>query len=301
ESHRIREDVLTSIRYYEKAIEEDQSYALAHAGLAMAYAALANYGYTAPLEGQRKAEEAARKAFALDDNLAEAHAALGVAYLTSTPSNYTLGDRELRRAIELSPSLAVAHNYLGTSLARQGRLDESLAELLKARELDPLSSIIARNLAIPYYLNRDYARALELVQQANELGPAFSSSWEVGAYIQNKLFDEALAGLEKAERERKSDPILIHSAGLVYAARGERAEALRIIKELEEMPGVSWNHWKIAKVYAALNEKELALTWLERGMAARTITFFLKDDQGWDPIRRDARFANLMRQMGITP
>src|SRR5207245_134055 len=100
--------------------------------------------YIAPIEGKRKAEEAARKALNLDENLAESHAALGQAYILFAPSNFSLGDRELRRAIELSPSLALAHLYLAISLVQRGRHDESLEEYLKARELDPLSSNIAR-------------------------------------------------------------------------------------------------------------------------------------------------------------
>ena len=159
---------------------------------------------------------------------------------------------------------------MGVSLARQGRLDESLEETLKARELDPLSPIIARTVALPYYLKRDYARALELLRQANELGPSFITTWEIGVYIQNKLFNETLAELEKAKRERKNDPILIYGTGMVYAAQGKRAEALQIIKELEEMSGASLSqaHW-IAKIYATLNEKETGLdmagTWLSNG------------------------------------
>ena len=105
---RTREDLLEAIRYYEKAIEEDRNYALAYAGLADAYTILGSHAYIAPIEGRRKAEEAARKALALDDNLAEAHAALGFVYIVFAPSNFSLGDRELRRAIELSPSLALA-------------------------------------------------------------------------------------------------------------------------------------------------------------------------------------------------
>src|SRR5262245_52512859 len=192
---RAREDLLTAIIYCEKAIEEDRNYALAYAGFADAYFGLGVRGHIAPIEGWRKGEEAARKALALDDNLAEAHAALGQAYTQFATSNFSLGDRELRRAIELSPSLAMAHQYLGISLMRQGRLDEGLAEYLKARELDPLSSIIARGLALPYYLKRDYGRALDLLRRANanELGPAFSTTFEIGAYIQNRLFNETLA------------------------------------------------------------------------------------------------------------
>jgi tetratricopeptide (TPR) repeat protein len=119
-------------------------------------------------------------------------------------------------------------------------------------------------------------------------------------YTHNQLFDEALAELEKAKQDRKGDPLLIYSTGIVYAAQGRRAEALQIIKELEEMSGASLSqaHW-IAKIYAALNEKELALTWLERSSAAGAIGAFFKDEPVWDPIRSDPRFADLVRRMGI--
>src|SRR5207249_4996573 len=190
----------------------------------------------APIDGTRKTEKAAREAVALDENLAESHAALALAHIAFAPSNFQLGDRELRRAIELSPSLALAHGYLAFSLARQGRPDESLEEILKARELDPLSPIIARGVAFPYYLKRDYPRALELLRQANELGPAFTTTWEIGVYI--------------------------------------------------------------AKIYATLNEKEMALSWLERGLATGAIGSFYKDEPVWDPIRRDPRFTDLVRRMG---
>jgi len=295
-----REDQFTAIRYFESALGEDHNYALAYAGLGDAYAALGNRGHIAPMEGRRKAEEAASKALALDENLAEAHATLGFAQTIFTPSNFSLGDRELRRAIELSPSFAGAHYYLGISLTRQGRLDESLEVLLKARELDPLSSIIARTAVQPYYLKRDYGRALGLLRQANELGPALSTSWEIGVYIQNKSFDEALAELEKAKQERKDDPLLIFDTGMVYAAQGKRAQALQIIKELEEISGASLSqaHW-IAKIYAVLNEKELSFSWLERGLAAGAIGPFYKDEPVWDPLRNDPRFADLLRRMGI--
>src|SRR5262245_4300490 len=297
---RTREDISMSIRYYEQAIAEDRNYALAYAGLSEAFGGLGVRGYIAPSEGRRKQEENARIALALDENLAEAHAAIGYAYIRFAPYNFAQGDRELRRAIELSPSLATAHQALGSSLVRQGRLDESLDEYLKASKIDPLSSNSPRQVATPYYLKRDYAQAIALLRQANQVGPAFSSSWEIGVYIQNRLFDEALAALENAKRERKSDPILIYSTGAVYAAMGKRTEAIKVIKELEAMSGASLDQaqW-IAKIYAALNEKDLALTWLERGLAAGAIGALYKDDPVWDPIRSDARFGDLLRRMGI--
>jgi serine/threonine-protein kinase len=295
---RTREDLLTAMSYYDRAIEEDRNYALAYAGFADAYANLGAYGYIAPIDATHKTEKAAREAIALDENLAEAHAALALANIAFAPSNFPLGDRELRRAIELSPSLALAHSYLGFSFMRQGRLDESLQEMLKARELDPLSPIIARQAAMPYHLKRDYPKALELLRQANELGPPFTTTWEIGVYIQNKLFNETLAELEKAKRERKGDPILIYDTGMIYAAQGKRAEALQIVKDLEGISDASLSEAHlIAKIYASLNEKEMALSWLERGLATGAIGPFYKDEPVWDSIRGDLRFEALVQQI----
>jgi hypothetical protein len=108
--------------------------------------------------------------------------------------------------------------------------------------------------------------------------------------------------LENAKRERKDDPLLINFTGMVYAAQGKRAEALQTIKELEEMSGPNLDQalW-IAKICATLKEKELALSWLERGLATETIGPFYKDEPVWDPIRGDPRFADLLRRMGIPP
>ncbi len=297
---RTNADLLASVSYYEKALQEDGKYALAYAGLADAYANLGYYGSIAPIEGRRKAEEAARKALELDDKLAEAHAALGLTYIGFAPSDFSIGDKELGHAIELSPNLAVAHYNLGLSFIRQGRLDEASAELMEARALDPLSSVIARAVVIPYYFKRDYGRAFELLRQANELGPALSATWEIGLFIRSGSIKEAFAEIEKAKDARRNDPLLIYSAGMAYAASGKRAEALQSIKELEAIAGSSLStaHW-IAKIYATLNDKENAFSWLERGLATGALGVFDKDEPVWDPIRDDPRFQELVGKMVV--
>ena len=297
---RTREDLITTTQYFEKAIAEDQNYALAYAGLADVYGAMGVRGYIEPPQARRKEEEYARKALDLDDNLAEAHAAFGVIHVVFAPFNFSVGDRELRRAIELSPSLAGAHQFLGHSLMEQGRIDEGLAEYLKARELDPLSAIVARNVATSYYAKREYAQALKLLQEANELGPAFTNPGEIGIYIQNRLFDETLAELEKAKKDRPGDPVLIYDTGAIYAAQGKRAEAVQIVKQLEQMSGTSMSQAQfIARIYAILNETEQAFAWLERALAVGGMSGIHKDDVMWDPIRSDPRFADLLRRLGI--
>jgi TolB-like protein len=296
---RTREDLLNAVRYYENAIKEDNNYARAHAGLADAYANLTARGYMAPLEGRKKIREAAEKALALDENLAEAHIAQSLKYLAA-PYDFPEGERELRRAIELNPNLGTAHLYMSLSLMRQGRFEEGLDEMLKAREVDPLSPIIGRQVSLSYHLKRDYVRALEVLKRANELGPPFSSTNEIGIYVQLRLFTEALEELDKAKRERKDDPILIYSAGILHAAQGKRPEALEVVKELERLSGTDLTQaqW-IAKIYAALNEKDLSFAWLERGLAAGSIVSFYKDEPVWDTLRGDSRFPDLLRRMGI--
>jgi len=297
---RTNADLLASVSYYEKALQEDSRYALAYAGLSDAYANLGYYGSIAPVEGRRKAEGAARKALELDDKLAEAHTALGQIYIAFAPSDFSTGDRELNHAIELNPNLAVARYNLGLSFIRQGRLDEAIVELQKARALDPLSSVIARAVVIPYYFKRDYQRAFELLREANELGPPLSATWEIGLFIRSGSLNEAFAEIEKAKDARKRDPLLIYSAGMAYAASGKQAEALQSIKELEAMSGASLStaHW-IAKIYATLNDKESAFSWLERGLATGALGVFYKDEPVWDPIRDDARFATLVEKMVV--
>lgn len=297
---RTREELFTAINYYEKAISEDGNYALAYAGIAEVYANLGGRGYLPPIEARRKAEEAVQKALALDDNLAEAHLAIGEISVLFAPFDFTRADRALQHAVQLSPNLASVHQYIGNSYVLRSRYEEALREFLKARELDPNSSVLARLVVGPYYYRRDYARAMDLLQQANELRPGYLTLWEVGVYIENRKFDYAWAELGKEKQQRKDDAILKESEGQLYAAQGRRAEALQIISEMETTsgPGATEAEY-IAGIYARLGDKEQAFTWLNRGLDASAIWFFIKDDPVWDPLRSDPRFAVILRRMGI--
>ena len=297
---RTRQDLFTAISYYKKAIEDEPNYALAYAALPEVYASLSMHGFIEPAEGRRKAYEAASTAISLDPDLAEAHAAVGQTHIQFAPFDFSTGDLELRRAIELSPSLIIAHYLLGASLLEQGRFDEGLEVLVKARELDPLSPLIARLVAYAYFLKRDYRRAIELLRQSYELGPLFTVNAEIEIYISSGALDEAIAELDKAKEQRKDDPTLIYCMGMVFAAQGRRTGALHTIKELEQMSGAGLNlAHLIARICAQMNEKGLALTWMERGLEAGAIPIFFKDSPVWDPIRGEARFRELLRRMGI--
>jgi serine/threonine protein kinase/Flp pilus assembly protein TadD len=297
---RTREDLETAARFYEQAIVEDPNYALAYSGLAEAYGNLGVRGYIPPSEGRRRLSEAAQKAVSLDPNLAESHVAVGYSLMGFAPYDFPAAERELRRATELSPSLAIAHLYLALTLLREGRLDEGLREMLTARGLDPFSAIIARQVALYYNLKRDPARALQVLRQADELGAPFTTTTEADIYVQNRLYNEALARLDVEARTRKDDPVLIYDAGLLYAAEGKRADALERVKELERLSGTdaAQAEW-IAKVYAALGEREEAFAWLDRGLSQGAIGAFYKDEPVWDALRGDPRFNALLRRMGV--
>jgi tetratricopeptide (TPR) repeat protein len=172
--------------------------------------------------------------------------------------------------------------------------------MLKARELDPFSTIIARQVALYYLLKRDYPRALIMLRQSNESGPRLTTTTEIGIYVQNKLYDEALAALDKESRERKDDPVLILNRGMVYAAQDRRGEALKMVRELEQLNGndLTQAQW-IAKIYAMLHDKEQALTWLERGVTMGSIGSFYRDEPVWDSVRDNPLFPNLLQRMGV--
>jgi hypothetical protein len=149
-------------------------------------------------------------------------------------------------------------------------------------------------------LKRDYPRALQILRQANQSGPPFTTSTEIVVYIENQLGDEALNMLEKESRDRKGDPLLICNRGMVYAAQGRRLEALKVVAELEQLSGVDYSQAQsIAKIYAWMKDKELVFTWLERGLRTGALGVFYRGDPTWDSIRDDPRFSTLLQRMGV--
>jgi TolB-like protein/Tfp pilus assembly protein PilF len=256
--------------FYRQALARDPNFAEAAAELARNR--LSRHWFVSPLAPAELEEVKSLidRALALAPNSPEAHFALGLFFYWGH-RQYENALAEFNRTLELQPNNADARAYCAWVYRRRGEWERSLADSQQAEELDP-----------------------------RDASPPLSTTWEIGAYIQSGSFSEALEELEKVKRERKSDPILIYDTGMVYAAQGKRSEALQTIKELEEMSGASLSeaHW-IAKIYATLNDKEMAFSWLERGLATGAIGVFYKDDPVWDPIRSEPRFADLLQRMGI--
>jgi TolB-like protein/Tfp pilus assembly protein PilF len=163
-------DLQKSIDYFNRAIAIDPNYALAYAGLSNAYSNLAQNPETPP-ESLTKARDAALNAVSLDDNLAEAHAAL--AYVIEDAYDFAGAEREFKRAIELNPNYATAHQWYGTLLSLLGRHEESFAELRRALDLDPFSLIINKNYGDSLYYARRYDEGMAQLKKTIELNPNF--------------------------------------------------------------------------------------------------------------------------------
>ena len=295
-------DLEAAVDHYRRAIARDERYALAWAGLTDAYILLASRGALQFADGRRLAMEAAERALAIDPTLAEANAAVGQMKVYVAPFDFEGGDRALRRAIELNPGWAIAHQFFAVSLLEQGRLDEGVRELETAHELDPLSGFITRFLAFAHTLKGDDARAMSIYRSAASLGPAFATIWDMDLYRQANAIDEGLAELARTSQGREGDPyVRLNRAGL-QAAKGNRAEALPVAAEFERLSASNpaCAHFA-ARLYVALGDYDHGFELLSRAIDAQAMPIFYKDQPLWRPIRQDPRFQAALRRMGIPP
>lgn len=292
-----------AIEYFEEAIEKDQGYAQAYAGLADSYALLGSMGNAVlpRSEAMPRARVAAEKALLIDETLAEAHASLAFVRM-HYEWDWPGAEREFKRAIELNPSYATAHHWYAYYLMARGRTDESLAEIKRAQEIDPLSLIINTDVGEMYFFARQYDRAIEQCQKTRELDPNFDLAVRLlgWAYLQKGMHQEAITELQRAvhlsEGRRDSTALL----GYAYAVVGRRDEAKKILSELKEMEKVSYvAPFEISLVYTGLNEKDQAFTWLEKAYDDRSGSLILLNaDPASDGLRSDPRFADLVRRVG---
>jgi len=302
---RTDEDVRSAIEYFKKAIDSDPTYALAYIGLSDCYLILGSFGVAtlAPKDAFPRAREALERALEIDDTLAEAHNSLGYC-LANYDWNWTAAQREFKRALELKPGYPVAHHWYGfLFLVAFGRLDEAIAELRHALELDPLSLPIGSNIGFLLYLARRYEDALAHFRRHLEMDRTFVyTHWQMSlAYEACGKYNEAIAGFQKAISLSGTSTLPRTLLARTYALAGRKAEALKLIDELNE---ISVQHYvspyRIAAVYAALGDRDRAFKWLEHAYEARDgWLIWLAVDPVVDSLRSDERFTELLRRIGL--
>jgi adenylate cyclase len=295
---RTTEDLNRAAALFQQALDVDPKYALAHSGLADAYALLVEYSRARPAEMLPRAVANARKALELNPALAEPHATLGL--IAMDGYDWPGAEREFKRAIELRPGYVTAHHWYAIFLAMMGRFPEARAQAEQALQLDPASLIVSNMVGVVLYDARDYAGAIEAFRRTLELDPTFVPAREflACAYMSAGKKQEALAQLASTGG---SDIDYATMRAWVLAETGEREEASRLARELLQRSGREAFHpGMLAAVHAVLGDRDRAFELLERAYQEKDWTVReLKVSPIWDPLRDDPRFGKLLKKMNL--
>jgi tetratricopeptide (TPR) repeat protein len=253
----------------------------------------------APDQALPKAKAAAIKALDLDHNLGEAHASLAFCF-DVFDWNWTAAEQEFKRAIELSPGYATAHHWYAWHLSEMGRMNEALGEMRKAQALDPLSLIINADLAEELLIAHSYDESIQQSRRTIEMDPNFAvAHYDLGvALMQKQSYAEAMNELENAVKLSGGSPICKSTLACAYVLSGRKAQALKIQKELTQQSSVRSNAAEIALICIAMRQNDEAMRWLEKAYTGHFNPSILLRP-GFDPLRSDVRFQNLLERIGL--
>jgi serine/threonine-protein kinase len=289
-------------RHFLNAAEIDPQLGLAYAGLADVYVLLDLYSGLRADEALPRAEEAARKALEIDDQLAEAYPALGMVKLYRR-WDWAGAEADFKRAIELRPNYATAHHWYSIVLRGKGRFKEAVAEARLALELDPLSPIMNANLGDVYFFARRYDDAIRQHRLGRDLDPAFAAThlYLGMAFAQSGAIDSAIVSCRTARALTGSGPYALGGLGYALGRAGRRPEAERILKELEGISARGQSvPFDIGLVWVGLAGADHALEWIEK--ACREQPSGVKDlgvDSRFDALRGTPRFRKILLQLGL--
>jgi TolB-like protein/Tfp pilus assembly protein PilF len=290
------------IEYFQQAIELDPHYALAYSGLADSYTTLGYFSSLAPKDCFPEAKKAATKALELDSTLAEPHTSLAYAKFYYD-WDWEGAGREFEQAIELDPNYALSHHWYSVYLTARERHAEALAEIERANELDPLSLIIATDMGFESYYSGQYDQAIKQLQSVLEMNQDFPLAhlWLGRTYQQKAMHKEAVAEYEKAEAVLRNWVPAKAAIGNAYGVWGKKAEAQRVLKELDELAKEKYvTPYGTALVYAGIGEKDQAFAALNEAYAQRSHWLvWLELDLRWGELRTDPRFADLVHRIGL--
>lgn len=298
-NRRTAEGFNRAVEYFEKAINEDPGYALAHAGLADAYTVRSIFAIQPPAEAYPQARAAALRALELDDHLAEAHAALAHVRI-QFEYDWPGAEKELRQALALNPNYAWARHLYAHWLGTQGRFEEGLSEMRQAQELEPLSLYIHANLGMLLYYARRYDEAINQLEKTLEMDAGLDHARSLlgRAYLSKGMYDQGIAGFQQ---RTTPTPGSFGDLGLAYALAGRSNEARKEIEKLRQLSQQRYvPPYDLAVIYAALDERDKAFEWLEQAYTDRSQRMvYLQQDPALDKLRSDPRYKQLARRMGF--
>ena len=300
---RTEEGLRKAVEFFDKAVLEDPQYSQAYSGLSDAYELLGHYGVLSPAEVWTKSTSNAAWAVLLDDDSAEAHVSL--AHVKSTQDWDFLGaEREFQRAISLAPRYATAHHWYAVScLAPLGRLDDALQEIMLAHAIDPISSIISRDVATSHYYRREFEAALEQCDRTIEQNPHFVGAYWTLGLVQEQMgdLDESAAAFQRAIQLAPQSPRMRSGLARVMAVSGGRDRALQILADLHDLSRKRYvSPFDLASIHFALGNREEGYEWLNKAFQDRCFELVVtRVDPRFDLLRSDARFKQLSAQLGV--
>jgi TolB-like protein/DNA-binding winged helix-turn-helix (wHTH) protein/Tfp pilus assembly protein PilF len=301
---RSQEGLNKAIDYFQLATQKDPHYALAYAGLADCYSIIGSaiVGTVPSYEVAPKAKAAALKALELDDTLAEAQTSLATVRF-NYDWDWAAAATGFRRAIELNPSYATAYQRYSLYLMATGRTQESLMQMNRARDLDPMSISMNFSLGWRLYMARQYEQAIEQLRNTLDMDPNFALARMVlgQAYEQKGSYQQAIAELQKAASTSHDSPMMLGALGHAYGASGNRSEAEKILNQLMDLSKKQYvSPFYMAIVYVGLTENDKAVDWLERAYRDRSNAIvFSKVDPQLDPLRSTPRFQSLLHRLAL--
>ena len=295
-------EVRESIACFEEALRADPKYALAYAGLADAYATLGSTRAIAPAEAYTKARQAAEQGLAFDETLSELHASLASVF-RMYDWNWPSAEREFLRALELNPGYAVARGRYALHIGGLGRFDESVAQALRALELDPLSLIGHTFVGDAMFYARRFEDSIIYYRRCHEMDLSFGpGNTDLARSLEHVgRFAEALELMKRGTA--RPDGTLPPTSGLAIMQwrAGQVDEARRTIAAVKEVAKERYiAPFGIASFHAVAGENAEALNWLERAYAERDGSMvFLRVHPRLDPLRGEPRFRALLAKMRL--
>jgi eukaryotic-like serine/threonine-protein kinase len=300
---RSRDGFNKAIDHFGRAIEKDPNFALAYGLMADCYYLQLYYRYDSSPDRIHNAKAAAERALLLDDSIAEGHVAL--AMVKFDQKDHQGGIDSLRRALALNPNLAIAHQRYAWASCSFGHLDDTVREMKRAQELDPLSPTNNTALGVVLIFARQFREALAYCYKAAELDPNSAPIQEnlAFAYALNGECQQALEHYKKEGElspESKGDALAFVVTVLAVAGRNSEAESsMDDLLDLARAGKV--DPYNMTLVYTARGDKERALEWLDKTLQSgsgglHAYARMIRYDPLLDSLRADGRFAELLRQ-----
>ena len=291
-----------AINYFQQAVENDPSYALAYAGVADSFVLLGWNSYLPPKEVFPKGKAAATTALQLDPNLPEAHASLA-ALLWLHDWQWDEAQVEFRRSLELDPAYPTANHWYAEYLMTMGKHAEVVSRMKKGQELDPLSLIINVAVGWAFYNARRYDEGIEQLRRTIELDPNYPVTyWILGLLLRKTACHElAMTEGEKGVKLSGGSPLMRAALAHTFAAAGRATEAVQMLDELTELATHRYvAPYFFAGIHAGLGDNDRAIEYLEKAYEEHSHwLIYLHMDPSMDGLRDIPRFQNLLHRVGL--